>query len=278
MSIPKKLFLSLLLSTTIVIFVEGILHFLDIPSKGMYEGDPATLWTVRPNLKKDISQSAYSFQVRSNSLGFRGEEIEERAWLALGCSTTFGWGVEEEETWVHQLSTLIKHPITNAGVPGWSTHQAAQKVADWNRLQPPVVLVSYIVRDSQLSHREDKDAQPSPLWSHIQIFRLLQQGLRKPSQEGSIARVSPEDYRENLQKIQSAFPNSKIVFFAFPQKKPAKQWVSVLQDYSALSLPQLEESDFFAADPIHLNVMGNTRLAEALKSSLVDAAILPPSN
>ena len=257
-------------------FVEGGLHFLDIPAKGIYEGDPAILWTVRPNLNQLIPHSESDFSVQTNQHGFRGQAVEKEAWLALGCSTTFGWGVEEKDTWVQQLSTLIQTPIINGGVPGWSTHQAVQHVSKWNVFQPPVVLVSYIVRDAQLSNHADKDAVPSPIWSQMQMFRFIQQGIRSPSVQGTQARVAPDEYRRNLKRIRSAFPDSKIVFFPFPQQEPSAEWVSVLNEFSSLELPQLDSSAFFASDPIHLNQKGNYRFARILKSSLVDASILPP--
>jgi len=278
MSIFKKLFLSLLLSTTILTFVEGGLRFFDIPAKGIYEGDPATLWTIRPNLNQSIPHSEAPFYVQTNIHGFRGAAVEKEAWLALGCSTTFGWGVEEKDTWVQQLSALVETPIINGGVPGWSTHQAVQGVSKWSVFQPKVVLVSYIVRDAQLSNHADKDAVPSPIWSQMQMFRLIQQGIRKPSAKGTIARVNPDDYRRNLTRIRSAFPKAEIVFFPFPQQEEASEWVSVLKEFSSLELPKMDSADFFATDPIHLNKDGNYRFARILKSSLVDASILSPQH
>ena len=126
-----------------------MLHFIGLPAKGLYEGDTATLWTLRRNLDRSVSNDLHSFHIETDANGFRisNQAIQKEtkgndSWLVLGCSTTFGWGVEAREAWPAQLSELIGIPIINGGVPGWSTHQAKQKVSDWNSFHPSVVLVS----------------------------------------------------------------------------------------------------------------------------------------
>lgn len=250
----------------------------NIPQKGIYQGDPATLWTVRPHLDQNISNPPYPFHVRTDEHGLRGT-AHRGDWLALGCSTTFGWGVKEDEAWPAQLSKTIGIPIINGGVPGWSTHQAKQKVGDWNVFEPPVVLVSYIVRDAQPAQQPDWTAKPSPLWTRLQLFRWMTQALT-PKQEkmnmGETNRVPVDEYQKNLRLIQAAFPNAEVLFFAFPQQKPAQLWVDTLKLFPILSLPKAPEDWFFEEDAIHLNPKGHRQLAQALRASLVDASILPP--
>ena len=252
----------------------------EIPSKGIYRGDPATLWTLRPNLNQQLSNTPYPFSVRTDRHGFRGT-AKQGSWLALGCSTTFGWGVEEEEAWPAILSNEIGIPIINGGMPGWSTHQAKQKVGEWSKFEPPVVLVSYIVRDAQSSNRLDSAALPSPFWTKLQLFRLINKIFLPPkntSLEGSLHRVPVEEYQRNLQEIQDAFPNSKVLFFAFPQQSPATAWVNVLESFPYLNISEAPKHWFFPEDEIHLNPDGHKNLARLLRASLVDASILPPLN
>ncbi|MAA79607.1 MAG: hypothetical protein CL916_10140 [Deltaproteobacteria bacterium] len=280
MNTPKKILFSLFLSIILLVCSEGALQLYEIPSKGIYQGDPATLWTLRPNLNQQISNPPYPFSVRTDKHGFRGEATSG-AWLALGCSTTFGWGVEEEEAWPAILSREIGIPIINGGVPGWSTHQAKQKVAEWNHFQPPVVLVAYIVRDSQSAIRSDSAAQPSPFWSRLQLFRLMDQLISPPKSDtsnGYTHRVPLEEYKINLQEIQDSFPNSEVLFFPFPQKNPSNPWIDVLHSLPHIEVPSASEHWFFREDEIHLNPAGHKNLASFLKSSLVDASILPPSH
>lgn len=280
MTVQIKIAFSFFLSSTLLILLECSLRFFQIPHPGLYEGDLATVWTLRSNMKQAVSQTEHPFFVQTDTHGFRNSTLStyEGAWLALGCSTTFGWGVEESEAWPAQLSSLINIPIVNGGVPGWSTHQAKQKVSDWNFWNPPVVLVSYIVRDAQLAPQPDDKAIPTPSWQKLNMFRLLLQHTNPPVQNHKIPRVSPEQYEKNLKKIQRAFPHSKVLFFAFPQQEPSTEWVNVLQGFPVLALPSFSANSFFIDDRIHLTKEGHAQLAQELKSSLVDASILPPEH
>ena len=119
------------------------------------------------------------------------------------------------------------------------------------------------------------------LLSKLQLFRLLNQSLSSPknsASKGDTHRVPIQEYQQNLQKIQEAFPYSKILFFAFPQKEPAKEWVSIIQAFPNLKVHDVSSDWFFPEDEIHLTPIGHKKLALSLKASLVDASILPPSN
>ena len=268
----------MLLSILLFSSVEILLQIFNIPKKGIYQGDPATLWTLRPNLEQELSNSTHPFYVQTDEHGFRGAG-KEGAWLALGCSTTFGWGVEEEEAWPAQLSSIIGVPVMNGGVPGWSTHQAKQKVAEWASFQPPVVLVSYIVRDAQPATRSDREAIPSPIWSQLHMFRLMNMfgsSSKKSLEARGTYRVPVNEYQQNLRAIQDSFPNSTVLFFAFPQQEPATEWVDVLHTFSGFRIPQAPKEWFFEDDVIHLNPKGHRELAKAIRASLADASMLPP--
>ena len=278
MTIRTKLFFSFLLSSTLLILLECSLRIFQIPPPGLFEGDLATVWTLRPKMQQEVIQTSHPFLVQTDEHGFRNSTLSsyEGAWLALGCSTTFGWGVEESEAWPAQLSALIDIPIVNGGVPGWSTHQAKQKVADWNFWSPPVVLVSYIVRDAQLAPKPDYAALPTPSWQSLQLFRLLLKNTPPSTLQKVVPRVSPKEYEANLIEIQQAFPSSKVLFFAFPQQEPSREWQDVLSGFPVLALPTFSQQTFFSDDPIHLTKEGHALLAHELRSSLVDASILPP--
>lgn len=60
-----------------------------------------------------------------NSWGYRCPEFDSIDWansiLAFGCSFTFGIGVNDDETWCHQLSLLLAVPVINLAQPGSST-------------------------------------------------------------------------------------------------------------------------------------------------------------
>lgn len=60
-----------------------------------------------------------------NSWGYRCPEFNSIDWansiVAFGCSFTFGIGVDDDETWCHQLSLLLDLPVINLAQPGSST-------------------------------------------------------------------------------------------------------------------------------------------------------------
>ena len=73
------------------------------------------------------------FQIRTNSQGLRGGELGKKSGyriLCVGESVTFGWGVEEDETYPARLSVELNVEVINAGVPA----QKPIHMANWIRL------------------------------------------------------------------------------------------------------------------------------------------------
>ena len=64
----------------------------------------------------------------TNSNGYRTNEFDEIDWensvVLIGCSTTFGIGIDDKDTISSQLSRLISLPVINMGIGG-SSIQAA---------------------------------------------------------------------------------------------------------------------------------------------------------
>ena len=93
---PVKALLGAGLAVAVLLGVEGGLRLIGQPDPGLYMGDPAWVWTLRPGLDREVPGPAGPFRVQTNALGLRGDAPPSSGpWvLALGCSTTFGWGVE----------------------------------------------------------------------------------------------------------------------------------------------------------------------------------------
>ena len=90
----KKAGLGILIAILLLFVAELLLKVLNIPHRGIYEGDPATLWWLRSNLNIEMKGPKGTFNISTNDKGLRGDG-KKGDWLALGCSTTFGWGVEK---------------------------------------------------------------------------------------------------------------------------------------------------------------------------------------
>ena len=119
---------------------------------------------------------------RVNAAGFRGPELPEdlsRRFLivALGESTTFGWGVAEGEDYPRRLQAILEEQgyeavhVVNAGVPAFTSTQTLLYLREVlaGGLEPDLVLVSALWNDIWFStvlgwqphllvHR------PPPLW------------------------------------------------------------------------------------------------------------------
>jgi lysophospholipase L1-like esterase len=107
-----------------------------------------------------------SLPVRVNVEAFRGGPLEQpkpagtTRIFAVGASTTFGWGVREEETYHRVLERMlndtarstgaaVRYEIVNAGVIGFNLRQVSrymQRIA--RRYQPDGFLVAYTFNDA----------------------------------------------------------------------------------------------------------------------------------
>ena len=99
-----------------------------------------------------------TWDVRINSLGLRGPEHDfsnhtSMRILLLGDSFTFGYGLNEEDTFSGKLQALFREAghhvmVINAGVAGWGTTQELLFARDHMDLfQPDVVVITFCGND-----------------------------------------------------------------------------------------------------------------------------------
>ena len=91
-------------------------------------------------------------RVRVSAQGLRDRSFElpkptgARRLVCLGDSTTFGWGVEEDEGWCGRLESLLGPPweTVNLGVPGQNTSQEVRRLATQGlRFEPDIVVLQH---------------------------------------------------------------------------------------------------------------------------------------
>ena len=228
-----------------------------------------------------VEENSY-FSIRTDERGFRvsqeeasieTQEKEERNFvLALGCSTTFGWGVEGHEMWTHLLGKNIDIPVKNAGVPGWSTFQAVHGLKDLKMRRPQMIVMSYGVRDQQLSYFSDEIMKPTPRMFRLQIARLIRKGRGTSRQlvggnlPQKIARVSVDNYRRNLDKISTMWADVPILYFVFPnlRTRVSRHDRILIEKGGILFSENFRQQDFFEKDNLHLNQRGNQHLSKML--------------
>lgn len=95
------------------------------PNHNLYEHHPYLIATPKPNATLTSENIDYSH----NSNGYRGSTFpsdkpeEKTRVVAIGGSTTYGIGVNNDETWPYQLNTVLGEDfeVLNLGVPGYSS-------------------------------------------------------------------------------------------------------------------------------------------------------------
>ncbi|MFT5679507.1 MAG: lysophospholipase L1-like esterase [Myxococcota bacterium] len=173
-----------------------------------------------------------SFPVTTNRDGLRAPlvEIDNPAddWriMTMGCSTTYGWGVTDAESYPARLGALITDSgqdgvqVINAGQPGYTSFQGQwlwdEVLADY---KPDIVLIGFVVQDarkaaysdkSQALHQKDarflKDNVLYKWRTYLWLFEKLgevqlEAKERGQGDEGGTHRVPLSEYGDNLQAL-----------------------------------------------------------------------------
>lgn len=118
-----------------------------------------------PHVKRQFRAAEFSFNVETNSLGFRDREFDSdgRAGyrvLALGDSFTYGWGVEIGESWPKVLESGLRAggrdaEVANLGRPGGSPKDYADIAEEVTPLLKPDLIVVAVLQGDDLAQMED---------------------------------------------------------------------------------------------------------------------------
>jgi len=271
---PLWLKKSLLGSISTIVFFVGCeigVRFFFPQADNIYTGDAVYFWSLKPNLDRQVDKQGHSFRLQSNELGMRGRDVaSEGNWLFLGCSTTMGWGVEDEEGFVYAIGERLQIPAINGGQPGWSTHQAILGLERFKNINVERVFIGFGVRDAQLSNRLDKNSRPVPWVFSLRLVQLAKQLRPTVVKEPTINRVPVEDFTNNLGQIRDSFGEAKVQLYAFPQATPNSEYDAVIKESGGWIFPQFDKNLFFLDDPIHLNAAGHKHLTELFIAKIAD--------
>ena len=117
------------------------------------------------NLSKPIYGAAIEYPNKNedcNDWGFREfREYKTGQAIALGCSYTYGFGVNHEEAWPYQLEQLLNVEVYNFGVSGGAYDTFVRLAEYWvKKLQPKYVFLALIFPERYEIYHQDE-------WRHV---------------------------------------------------------------------------------------------------------------
>jgi lysophospholipase L1-like esterase len=161
---------------------------------------PKARYVLSPNRSALVRAYDFTYRFTTNSLGLRGREprIREGAVriLGVGDSMTFGWGVDDEETFLARLEKGIRArghrvDVFNAGVPGYGPDNVFARLPEvvpplrphWvvlgffseNDVQDVLRDRLYVLEDGRMQYnpRHAGSRNEFPPWSWMQFKEYL---------------------------------------------------------------------------------------------------------
>jgi hypothetical protein len=223
----------------------------------------------------------YSYVARINNLGFRGRDFDLRKpsgkrVAVLGDSFTYGWGVDNGQTWPQVLERRLRAAglqveVANLGAPGAGPRDYAELAGRAvPLLLPDLVIVAVLQADDLLQSSEDQAEAPrSALRRRLLAFypNLMQlAGSGKSSRidvsAGEVRRI----WREQVSRFLSGMSKAeKTKFTALPAEA---RIAYVSGDLNPGLLFYSMRHPSFLLDACDLNSAGTRRQIERMSADL----------
>lgn len=113
--------------------------------------------------KKNSSAKLQNIEIRTNSLGMRGDDNDIKNWnssdqkiLFLGSSITLGWGVENDKVLNKIIEKNAKQnnlhwSTLNAAVGNYNTERYINYFFEYNQnLNPNIIIIQYFINDAEI--------------------------------------------------------------------------------------------------------------------------------
>lgn len=277
---------------------------VEVNVAAIQQQDASPPWLLMPNLKDAVMEALPEpgappriYKVSTNSLGFRGPEVGEKGRkyriLLLGDSSTFGLGVNDNETWPHVLQDLLdpsgeQIQVINAAFPGASSLQGLHLLMTKGLLlEPDLVLVSFGLQDSFYGGYSDwsrlaeiMGANPdSATATMIEQYLIVKDG--EPDRS---PRVTPGQYVDALYEFKDLAlkANFSLVYVVWPHAacfgrdtiEPTYHFftfeTATLTNTPLINMRDVLESkpEAYLFDPIHATVQGNQAVANFVADEL----------
>ncbi len=206
--------LKLLLFATVAVvsffaLLEGVLRLVDYPPGVPYREAPGVKWRLQPGLRASPMvhhESGHTFHVSTDANGLRitpssrplPSGCRPYRILILGDSNTFGWGLEDDQTWGASLQRALASRgvrVINGGMPGYTLAQCYELYRRvGRRYHPDMVILSVGMHDmaprpapppAEGARRVALDTRRT-LLSHSRLVRLLRMVIMAPHLEHAV--------------------------------------------------------------------------------------------
>ena len=249
MEIGARLWLSLLTPSSTLLdvgtendrLVQTMRGDLENEQQGqqLYATDPQLFWKLQPQVQLRVRNNVYQmtgepvyWTIQTNREGFRGNSVPPGGApaaplvLCLGDSCTFGFRVDQEQTYPSQLQAYLRSQgltgavVLNCGVPGYSSFQGARLARQLlSRVRPDFVVIAFGANDLEQALRSDQQrgeltgqvpGMLSGLRSRLAVARLYDRLFRSQrvapevNSQAMFQRVNEQDYESNLSSMITA--------------------------------------------------------------------------
>ena len=193
--------------------------------------DEELVYRLKPNLDLQAINFTLPAEERerarwhynANAEGWRGPLTHPkpegvRRVVVLGDSTSYGWGLSEEESWPAQLQQYLGEDweVYNRAVPGYTSYQGEVLArTELEKLQPDYVTISYGANDAMPYPLREEEVAAAvgtrlnavrSVLDRLALPRVLARWLA-PTRELT-RRVPPAEYSERLREIAQATANA----------------------------------------------------------------------
>jgi acetyltransferase AlgX (SGNH hydrolase-like protein) len=208
-----------------------------------YRRDAYFRHTTGANLDLLIQHRDFIYRVKTKlnlgEVGFRGGTRGGPVWgVAVGDSLTFGIGVDQDATWVAQLTDLLGLEILNLGVPGWGPQQYTRAIERYSTtLKPKTIFYGLYKNDLQDVLIFDKWLRADGYLRRVESFlrrtsisfnlcRLMWNDFIPPSDtiyfDGSGLELDSDQLKKSLTAERNSFHSAwSLVKLYFPSKLEA---------------------------------------------------------
>ena len=125
----------------------GVQQWSDGWTTNWIPSDNRDNWDNRKYLAKQLGWTDSNVRYRFNEYGFRhqGAFVENRnSLVALGCSITFGTGVNYDQTWPYYVAKELGLDCINLGQPGTGINASYRVAKMWLPVIKPKVVMFYV--------------------------------------------------------------------------------------------------------------------------------------